>query len=142
VSQWLDLRLLLIAACGASAGIHAGLAPHHWEESRAFGVLFVLAAVGLAGVAVALAGWPEALFPLFAAAGLFASLIAAFVAAEEPVDALVVVTKAIEAAGLVLAVVLMRRPPSRPSDLALAYFGLAFVLAFTIAASTGHGHGS
>jgi hypothetical protein len=138
VSAWLDLRLLVIAACGASAGIHAGLAPHHWEESRAFGVLFVLAAVSLAGVATALAGWPEALLPLFAAAGLFGSLIAAYVAAREPLDALIVTTKAIEAAGLALALVLVRRPPSRPSDLALAYFGLTFVLAFTIAASSGH----
>jgi hypothetical protein len=138
VGPWLDLRLLVIAACGASAGIHAGLAPHHWEESRAFGVLFVLAAIALAAVATAIAGWPEALFPLFAAAGLFASLIAAFVAADEPVDALAVITKAIEAAGLVLALVLVRRPPSRPSDLALAYFGLTFVLAFTVAASSGH----
>ena len=138
MGPWLDLRLLVIAACGASAGIHAGLAPHHWEESRAFGVLFVLAAIALAAVATAIAGWPEALFPLFAAAGLFASLIAAFVAADEPVDALAVVTKAIEAAGLVLALVLVRRPPSRPSDLALAYFGLTFVLAFTVAASSGH----
>jgi hypothetical protein len=138
VSVWLDLRLLLVAACGASAGIHGGLAPHHWEESRGFGALFVLAAVGLAGVATALALWPEALLPLFGAAGLFASLIAAFVAADEPVDVLVVVTKAIEAAGLVLALVLLRRPVTRPGDLALAYFGLAFVLAFTVAASSGH----
>jgi hypothetical protein len=138
VSPWLDLRLLLIAACGGSAGIHAGLAPHHWDESAAFGVLFVLAALGLAAVAVALAGWPEASLPLFLAAGLFASLIAAFVAAGETLDVLAAVTKAIEAAGLVLALVLLRRPPSRPSDLALAYFGLTFVLAFTIAASSGH----
>jgi hypothetical protein len=138
VSPWLDLRLLVIAACGGSAGIHAGLAPHHWEDSQAFGVLFVLAAVSLAGAATALAVWPEALFPLFAAAGLFCSLIAAFVAADEPLDALVVTTKVIEAAGLVLALVLLRRPPSRPSDLALAYFGLTFVLAFTIATSSGH----
>jgi len=58
--------------------------------------------------------------------------------AREPLDALVVTTKALEAAGLVLALVLVRRPPSRPSDLALAYFGLAFVLAFTIATSSGH----
>ena len=101
MSPWLDLRLLVIAACGGSAGIHAGLAPHHWEESRAFGVLFVLAAVNLAGVATA---------------GLFCSLIAAFVAADEPLDALVVTTKAIEAAGLVLALVLLRRPPSRPAS--------------------------
>lgn len=138
MSQWLDLRLLVIAACGGSAGIHAGLVPHHWDESPAFGVLFVLAAISLAAVATALAGWPEALLPLFAAAGLFGSLIAAYVVAREPLDALVVTTKALEAAGLVLALVLVRRPPSRPSDLALAYFGLAFVLAFTIATSSGH----
>ncbi len=138
VGPWLDLRLLLIAACGGSAGIHAGLVAHHWEESPAFGVLFILAAVGLAVTATALAGWPEASLPLFAAAGLLCSLIAAFVAAREPLDALVVVTKAIEAAGLVAALLLLRRPPSRPSDLALAYFGLPFVLAFTIAAASGH----
>jgi hypothetical protein len=138
VSPWLDPRLLVIAACGGSAGIHAGLVPHHWEESHAFGVLFVLAAMSLAGVATALAVWPDALFPVFVAAGLFASLIAAFVAAEEPFDALAVATKAIEALGLLASVALVRRPVSRPGDLALAYFGLTFVLGFTIAAASGH----
>ncbi len=137
--EWLDVRLLVIAACGASAGIHAGLAPDHWDESPAFGVLFVLAAVALAGVSVALAGWPEASLPIFGAIGLFASLIVAFIAAREPVDAVVVVTKAIEAAGLVLAVILLRQPVSRPNDLALAYFGLTFAFAFIVATAQG-GH--
>ena len=139
MAQWIDLRLLVIAACGASAGVHAGLVPDHWRDSRALGVLFGLAGLGLAAVAAALALWPEALFPLFAAAGLFASLIAAYIAAGEPVDALGVVTKAIEASGLLLAVLLLRRRPTRPGDLALAYFGLTFVLAFTVASATGHG---
>ena len=139
MAQWLDLRLLVIAACGASAGVHAGLVPSHWDDSRALGVLFGLAGLGLAGVAAALAVRPNALLPVFAAAGLFASLIAAYVAAREPADALGVVTKTIEAAGLVLAVLLLRRRPTRQGDLALAYFGLTFVLAFTIASSAGHG---
>jgi hypothetical protein len=139
VAQWLDLRLLVIAACGASAGVHAGLVPGHYEESHAMGVLFGLAGIGLASVASALTLWPGALLPVFAAAGLFASLIAAYVAAREPFDALGGVTKAIEAAGFVLAILLLRRRTTRPGDLALAYFGLTFVLAFTIASASGHG---
>jgi hypothetical protein len=139
VAQWLDLRLLVIAACGASAGVHAGLVSGHWEDSQALGVLFGLAGIGLAGVAAALTIRPDALLPVFVAAGLFASLIAAYVAAREPLDALGVVTKAIEAVGLVLALLLLRRRPTRPGDLALAYFGLAFVLAFTVASAAGHG---
>ena len=138
MSEWLDPRMLVIAACGASAGIHAGLAPHHWGESRAIGVLFVLAAVALAVVSLGLAGWPEASLPPFAAAGLFAALIAAFIAAGESLDAIAVVTKVIEAVGFVLALLVLLRPPGRPNDLALAYFGLAFTLAFVIAAASGH----
>ena len=139
MAQWLDLRLLVIAACGASAGVHAGLVPDHYRDSRALGVLFGLAGLGLATVAAALAVWPEALLPVFAAAGLFLSLIAAYVAAGEPVDALGIVTKTIEVAGLALTVFLLRRLPTRPGDLALAYFGLTFVLAFIVASATGHG---
>lgn len=138
MSEWLDLRLLLVGACGASAGIHSGLVVDHWEESAALGVLLGLATLALAGTAAALAVWPFASLPIFLAAGLFVALIASWIAAREPVDALGVVTKTIEAVGFVLAVLVVRRPPSRPGDLALAYFGLPFVLAFTIAASSGH----
>lgn len=138
MNEWLDPRILLIGACGASAGVHAGLVADHWDESPTLGVLLGLAALGLVGLATALAAWPKATLPVFLAAGLFAALIASWFAAREPVDALGVVTKTIEAAGFVLAVLVARRPPSRPGDLALAYFGLPFVLAFTIAASSGH----
>jgi hypothetical protein len=60
------------------------------------------------------------------------------VAASEPVDALGVATKTIEGTGAGLAIALLRAPAARPGDLTLAYFGLTFVLGFTVAASTGH----
>lgn len=137
---WADVRLLVIAACGASAGVHAGLVGEHWRDSAVYGVLFALAALSLAGNATALTVWPGAQLPVFLSAGLFGSLIVAWIAAREPVDALAVVTKTIEATGLVLVLRLVRGPVTRPGDLTLAYFGLTFILAFVVASATGSGH--
>ena len=59
---------------------------------------------------------------------------------DDPFDVLSAITEVVEAAGLALSLWLLRRKPAtRPGDLALAYFGFTFVLAFTIAAG-GHGH--
>jgi hypothetical protein len=142
VRTWVNARLLVIAAAGGSAGIHIGLTPQHYDESRAIGISFVLAAAALTLTAAALAVWPDAAWPSIAGAGLFASLLVAYVLfRDDPFDALSAITKAVEAAGLALSLWLLRiKPGTRPGDLALAYFGFAFVLALTIAAG-GHGHG-
>ena len=139
---WVNARLLVIAAAGASAGIHIGLTPRHYDESQAIGISFVLAALALTLTAAALALWPDAAWPAAGGAALFASLLVAYVLfRDDPFDALSATTKAVEAAGLALSLWLLRiKPATRPGDLALAYFGFTFVLALTIAVG-GHGHG-
>jgi hypothetical protein len=142
VRTWVNARLLVIAAAGVSAGIHAGLTPQHYEDSPPIGVLFVLAAIALTLTAAVLAIWPDAGWPPLAGAALFAALLVSYVLfREDSFDALAAVTKAVEAVGLALSLWLLRtKPATRPGDLALAYFGFSFVLALTIAAG-GHGHG-
>lgn len=138
---WVNARLLVIAAAGVSAGIHVGLTPQHYEESHPIGISFGLAAAALTLMAAALALWPDAAWPAVAGAALFASLLVAYVLfRDEPFDALSAVTKVVEAVGLALSLWLLRaKPATRPGDLALAYFGFAFVLALTIAVG-GNGH--
>lgn len=141
VRIWVNARLFVIAAAGVSAGIHVGLTPRHYEESHAIGISFGLAAAALTLTAAALALWPDAAWPAIVSAALFASLLVAYVLfRDDPFDVLSAITKVVEAAGLALSLWLLRsKPATRPGDLALAYFGFAFVLALTIAAG-GHGH--
>jgi hypothetical protein len=141
VGQWLDVRLLVIAACGLSTGIHAALVHPHWEEDeRTIAVLFVLASIALTVVAAALALRPTWILPVLAAAGLFAALIVAYILLrDEPFDAIAGLSKADEAVGLLLSLLLLRARPTYPGDLAIAYFGLTFVLGFSVAAG-GHAH--
>jgi hypothetical protein len=109
---------VLMVALSASAGIHAGLVPAHAADATV-GALFGVSAVALLGLAVAVdrAGGRV---PAMVAALLLGSLLAAYAASRviavaplthaEPVDALGLVTKLIEAAGLVLALSLVRTP--------------------------------
>jgi hypothetical protein len=143
VRTWVNARLLVIAAAGVSAGIHVGLAPEHYDESHPIGISFGLAAAALALTAAALAVWPDASWPAIASAALFASLLVAYVLfRDDPFDVLAAITKVVEVAGLALSLWLLRsKPATRPGDLALAYFGFAFVLALTITAGgLGHTH--
>ena len=130
-------RLLLICACGASAGIHAALVAGHLAESRTLGLAFAAAVVFLAAAAVGLALRPSPL--LAAAAGaLFAGLILAYVATRvsEPVDALGIGTKAVETVGLVLAVAAARAGRDTRRSLRLAPLALALVVVALVAAVT------
>ena len=104
----------VIVACAVSAGIHAALAPEHFRETAAAGIGFVVAAVVLGVLAVALTLRPGE--PAFGAAALvFAGLIGSYVLAVttgipvlhpdvDPVEGLALATKAIEAGALALAV--------------------------------------
>jgi drug/metabolite transporter (DMT)-like permease len=112
----------VILACAISAGIHAALAPEHFEETVGAGAGFAVSAALLAVLAVVLTRRPAE--PAFAAAALvFAGLIGSYLLAittgvpllhpeREPVEGLALFTKAIEAVGLVLAL-----RPSRRSAL-------------------------
>ena len=107
-------RDVVILACAISAGIHGALVPAHLDESAAAGWAFAVSTAILAGLAIALTRNPSARPPVVLAAATLAGLIAGYALAvtsglpllhpePEPVHGLAVVTKAIEAAGLVAA---------------------------------------
>jgi hypothetical protein len=114
-------RDVVILACAISAGIHGALVPEHFAEGFGPGVGFVVATVALAFVAVDLTLRPASALGPVAAAVLLAGLLASYAFAittgfpvlhpdSEPVDGLALATKAIEAAGLLAALGLARRP--------------------------------
>ncbi|MGE5689672.1 MAG: hypothetical protein ACM33B_03860 [Pseudomonadota bacterium] len=121
---------LVVVAAAISAGIHGALAPEHLREEPAAGVGFAAAAALLALVAVALTSRPHEPAALSAAALVFAGLLLSYGLAvtsglpllhpePEPVDGLGLVTKAVEAVGLAIALHLIRslRAVRLPSEL-------------------------
>ena len=109
-----DLELdLLIVVCAVSAGIHAALTPEHFGEGAGAGLGFLVSAVLLAGLVVALtrgAGPPALVATILTLAGLIAAYAVAVTSGVpvlhpeiEPVDGLALATKAIEIVGLVAA---------------------------------------
>jgi hypothetical protein len=112
---------VVILACGISAGIHGALVPQHFDEGIGAGLGFVVATVALAGLVVWLTRRPANASALVAAALTFAGLLASYALATttglpvlhpdpEPVDGLALITKAIEASGLLAAASLLWRP--------------------------------
>jgi CHASE2 domain-containing sensor protein len=113
-------RDVVILACAISAGIHGALAPKHFAEGVGAGAGFVAATVVLALLAVVLTWRPTSRLAVAAAAAVFAGLIGSYALATttglpilhpepERVEALALVTKAIEAAGAVAAASLVWR---------------------------------
>jgi hypothetical protein len=111
---------IVILACAISAGIHGALVPGHFEEGIGAGVGFAAATLALAGLVVWLTWRPASASALAAAALTFAGLLASYALTAttglpvlhpepEPVDGLALVTKGIEAAGLLAASGLLRR---------------------------------
>jgi hypothetical protein len=120
-------RDVLILACAISAGIHGALVPHHFAEGTGAGVGFVVASALLAALVVAVTLRPASALALAGAAIILLGLLASYLLATttglpvlhpepEPVDGLAVATKAIEAAGLLAALQLLRR--GRPAVIA------------------------
>jgi hypothetical protein len=118
---------VVIAACAASAGIHAALTPEHFHEGAGAGGGFLAASILLAGLAVALTCRPGHAGALLATALTLLGLIGSYALAittgvpllhpeVEPVAGVALVTKAIEAAALLAAVGLLRTkgPTPRP----------------------------
>ena len=112
---------VVILACAVSAGIHGALVPAHLDESTGAGLGFVGATLALAGLVVWLTLRPANAPLLAAAAVTLAGLLASYALAittglpllhaePEPVDALALGTKAIEALGLLAASSLLWRP--------------------------------
>lgn len=111
-------RHLLVVVCAVSAGIHGGLIRDHFVEGAGAGAGFLAATVLLTGAAVWL-GRSAAPLVLGAAALLLAGLLVSYVFAAstgvpllhpetEPVEGLALATKAVEAAGLLTALDLLR----------------------------------
>ena len=116
-------RDVVILACAVSGGIHGALAPAHFADGVPAGVGFAASAAVLALLAVLLTLRPAGAPALAGAATVLAGLLASYALATttgvpllqpqvEPVDGLALVTKAIEAAGLVAALSLLRRRPA------------------------------
>lgn len=108
-------RDLVIVACAISAGIHAALAPEHFQEGTGAGVGFLAAALILAAVAVGLTRRPGSALLLGVAAASLAALLGSYALAAttglpllhpepEPVTGLALFTKGVEAVGLFAAV--------------------------------------
>ena len=127
-------RDIVVLACAISAGIHAALTPEHFEEGVPAGLGFAVAAIALGALTIVLAHDPADRVALTAAAAVLAGLLLSYGFAvttgvpvlhpeSEAVDALALVTKAIEAIGLVAAVSLLRRPSGRGRSAALAPAG-------------------
>lgn len=111
-------RDVVIVACAVSAGIHVGLTPDHLAENTALGLAFAASAAVLAGLCVALTV-RLGVVPLAGASVLLAGLVAAYGLAvssglpilhpeAEAVEPLALFTKAVELAGLLAAVQLLR----------------------------------
>lgn len=138
-----------------SAGIHAALAPAHFEERLAAGIGFAGSAAVLCVLAAALSRQSHPLL-LDGAVLVLGGLIGAYALAvttgvpilspePEGIDAVALATKGVEAVGLLAAVAargsLSR--PARPIPIALVALGASFSVLATVAASAGHhGHGS
>jgi hypothetical protein len=119
---------IVVAACAVSAGAHAGLVPEHMREAPQLGAAFVVAVALLLATAIVLAIRPDSLGAARSAALLLAGLVACYAASRttgipllephvEPLDAVGVTTKLVEAVGLVFAFWLSRLVGGRRSPL-------------------------
>ena len=124
--SWINGRNPLVVACAISAGIHAGLAPAHLRQEPAAGAGFLASVLLLGALCVTLTALPTSLAPVAAACLVLAGLVVAYALATttgvpvlhpeaEPVDGLGLATKAIELAGLAMALGLVVR--ARPGSL-------------------------
>jgi hypothetical protein len=122
-------RDVVILACAISAGIHGALVPAHLEESAAAGWAFAASTATLAALALALTCRPAARLPLVLASATLVGLLGAYALAvttglpllhpeTEPVEGLALVTKAIEAVGLIAAWSLLNERSSTWTPLA------------------------
>jgi hypothetical protein len=110
---------LLVIAAAVSAGIHAALIPEHLREDVAAGAGFIAATALLTVLIVGLTYRPRSVVAVSAAAFAFTGLLLGYALAvtsglpllhpnAESVDGLALVTKAVEAIGLVVALDLIR----------------------------------
>lgn len=124
---------VLVVACAASAGAHAGLVPAHLNGEPRLGAAFLVAVALLAAAATALAARPEDRRITSAAGLLLAGLLLAYLATRtagipvldpepEALDAVGIATSVVEAVGVVIALWLIQpvgraAGPTRPQEI-------------------------
>ena len=132
-------RDVAIAACAASALVHAALVPAHYGAQPFAAVSFAAASAALLALALALTRPTLQLAPLGGAV-LFASLIVAYPVVHaftgEGIDALGIGTKLVEGVGLVASLLSIRDPETAipPLDVITGVFIAMVLLSF------GHHH--
>jgi hypothetical protein len=137
-------HLTLMGTLAFSAGVHAGLVAAHTRESPLLGASFLASVFLLAGIGIALALDPAGIWPPRAAAAAYFGLILAyFTFTERILDPLGLTTKAVEALGLALALV-MRPTPELEADrrtfLPVYLLLVGFAVLVALHASSHHHH--
>ena len=110
-------RNVVLVACAASAGVHAGLVPSHLDENLWLGIAFAASVGLLLALTVSLARTGDPRRRAAPAAAVLAALIVAYSLSRtvglapleehvEPVDAIGLLTQGVQAAGLVAALFL------------------------------------
>lgn len=117
-------RDVLIVTCAISAGVHAALVREHFAEGAGAGGGFLASIVLLAGLVIVLSFRPPTASSLLVACAVLSGLLVSYALAittgvpvlhpdVEPVEGLALVTKAIEAVGLLVGLhMLQRRCPA------------------------------
>lgn len=119
---------MVVFACAASAGIHAGIVPEHLREEPRLGIAFIVAVLALIATGSAMAVRPSAAPVAWTAAIVLGGLILGYIASRttgipvlapdrEAIDGVGVVAVGIELLGLICALVLaqpIRRRARRP----------------------------
>jgi hypothetical protein len=141
--NWLGIgaRELTIGTLTTSAVVHAVLVPQHLEEEPFLGISFALAALAAVLVGVLLTR-PGFTWAPYLAAALFASLLVAYPVVHlingEPVQALDIGTKVIEAVGLLAA--LRARHDDELGFAPVAVIAGVFLALLMVSVSGGHHH--
>lgn len=141
--NWLGIgaRELTIGTLTTSAVVHAVLVPQHLSEEPFLGISFALAALAAVLVGVLLTR-PELTWAPYLAAALFASLLAAYPVVHlingEPVQALDIGTKVIEAVGLLAA--LRARDDDELGFAPLTVIAGVFLALLMVSVTGGHHH--
>ena len=135
-------RIFAVCACTLSAAVHAALVREHLDQ-LALGSSFACAAVLLAVAAVALArsgGRNESIATGVLLGALLVADPLVHAVSPEPVDAVGLATKAVEAGGLLSVLLIPRDGDERPLPLSFVALlgGTAFLFALSL--TQGHGH--
>jgi hypothetical protein len=110
-------RNVVLVACAASAGVHAGLVPAHLDENLWLGIAFGVSVGLLIALIASLWNAGDPRRPAAPAAAVLAALIVAYSLSRtvglapleehvEPVDAIGLLTQGVQAAGLIAALLL------------------------------------